>query len=145
MSASLIGTVIGTIIVVIWWLTSRPEPGSREAAFVTTPKTEIVPLEAITSLSTMKDPGPFLVRTYRQSGNLHQADRIVETADEALRAATSTFRRSRIAFVVVVAANEYEFSFRRPWHDHRGHREGKKVGWIEIHRASPRAATTTRR
>jgi hypothetical protein len=133
-AAAFIGGVVGAVFLLIIYFTSRPEKGSREAAFANTEETKILTLEELPSLSQLTGSGSFVVRTLRQSGNPHQEDRAFGDSKLALQAAMSTFRRSKIEFVVVVANTPTELSFRRPWHDHRGRSEGKKVGWIEIHR-----------
>ena len=135
-SAGFIGSIVGAVFLLILYLTSRPEKGSREAAFITTQETKIIGLEEVASLSQLASSGTFVVRTFRQSGNPHQDDRSFNAADPALQAALSTFRRSKIECIVIVANSPAELTIRRPWHDHKGRSEGKKVGWIEIHRVS---------
>ena len=134
-AAAFIGSVVGAVFLLILYFTSRPEKGSREEAFANTEETKILSLEELPALSQLTGSGAFVVRTLRQSGNAHQEDRVFADSKLALQAAISTFRRSKIEFVVVVANTQVELSFRRPWHDHRGRSEGKKVGWIEIHQS----------
>lgn len=126
----LVGNVVSGLVLL--YFASRPATGSRETSYANKPATKIIGLDEVASHSQLVDPGAFVVRTFRQSGNLHQEDRSFSDASSALRAALSTFRRSNIEFVVIDASSPTEFTFRRPWHDHRGRSEGKKVGWVEI-------------
>ena len=92
----------------------------------------VVYLEEVAQISVLNETGPFLVRTLRQSGNEHQADRIAATAGEAIKCAVSTFKRAKIDYVVVLENSASKLVFRRPFHDHRGRNEGKKVGLVGI-------------
>ena len=92
----------------------------------------VVYLDEVAQISALNEDGPFLVRTLRQSGNEHQADRIAATAGEAIKCAVSTFKRAKIDYVVVLENSASKLVFRRPFHDHRGRNEGKKVGIVGI-------------
>lgn len=92
----------------------------------------VVYLDEVAEISALNEAGPFLVRTLRQSGNEHQADRIAATAGEAIKVAVSTFKRAKIDYVVVLENSTSKLVFRRPFHDHRGRNEGKKVGLVGI-------------
>ena len=90
------------------------------------------------TVSLLGGPGLFLVRTLRQSGNLQQSDRVFQTPQAAIAAAVSTFKRAKIEYLVIVKNTPDCLSFRRPYWNHRGSSEGKKVGAIEIHRVPER-------
>jgi hypothetical protein len=98
--------------------------------------TEVVYLDQLPSVSKLLGVGSFRLQLFRQSGNPQQKDQYFKTGPEAVRAATSTFRRAKIDYVVISSNNTDEFCFRRPYHDHRGTKEGKKVGRAEIKRVS---------
>lgn len=74
----------------------------------------------------------YLVRVYRQSGNLYRDDRFFELKSEALSAAISTLRRSR-RNSVIVQENKLSIFAIQGMHNARGRQEGKKVGRVEIH------------
>ena len=93
----------------------------------------VVYLHQVEGIAFMSENGPFLVRTYRQSGNLQQGDRFADDARSAISAAVSTFRRAKIDYVVVSKNTPSALKLVRPFHCHRGRAEGKKVGWIEIY------------
>lgn len=94
--------------------------------------TEVVYIEQIPSVSQLSGSGRFRLRTYRQSGNLQKDDLIFNNAAEAIKAAVSSFKRSKIPYVVIRANTTNMLSFSRPYHCHRGRQEGKKMGAIEI-------------
>ena len=95
----------------------------------------VVYLHQVEEIASLSGDGPFLVRTYRQSGNLHQDDRVTDNSEIAIRAAVTTLRRAKIDYVVVSKNTPSALKLTRPFHCHRGRAEGKKVGWIEIHAA----------
>ncbi len=94
----------------------------------------VLDLDQIAGVSNLTGPGPFGVFVFRQSGNPHQDPKVYETADAAIAAAVSTFRRSQIPFARIRQNTEAVLEFVRPYHDARGRKEGKKVGWIVIER-----------
>ncbi|MFL1452887.1 hypothetical protein ACJO5Y_00400 [Marinobacter sp. GN3S48] len=98
--------------------------------------TEVVYLDQLTQVCSLAEPGNFRVRIFRQSGNLQKDDQFFTSVGDAIKAATSTFKRAKIDHVVITTNEETNFSFRRPYHDHRGVKEGKKVGKVEIRRMS---------
>jgi hypothetical protein len=95
----------------------------------------VVYLHQVEEIASLSCDGPFLVRTYRQSGNLHQDDRVTDCAGFAVKAAVTTLRRAKIDYVVVSKNTPSALTLTRPFHCHRGRAEGKKIGWIEIHAA----------
>ncbi|MFT4195825.1 hypothetical protein [Ottowia sp.] len=82
----------------------------------------------------LPEVGGYVVETYRQSGNTHQGPRYFGSAAGAIAAAMTTFRRGRINEVLIHESTPALLSFRRPFHDHFGHHEGRKLGWIDIRR-----------
>lgn len=98
--------------------------------------TEVVYLDQLPQVCGLTEPGNFRVRIFRQSGNLQKDDQFFTSVGDAIKVATSTFKRAKIDYVVITTNEEANFSFRRPYHDHRGVKEGKKVGKVEIRRMS---------
>ena len=98
--------------------------------------TEVVYLSQLPQVCGLAEPGNFRVRIFRQSGNLQKDDQFFTSVEDAIKAATSKFKRAKIDYVVITTNEEANFSFRRPYHDHRGVKEGKKVGKVEIRRMS---------
>ncbi len=98
--------------------------------------TEVVYLDQLAQVCSLSEPGNFRVRIFRQSGNLQKDDQFFTSVGDAIKTATSTFKRAKIDYVVITTNEEANFSFRRPYHDHRGVKEGKKVGKVEIRRMS---------
>ena len=96
----------------------------------------VVYTDQIEKISNLSGPGPFLVRVYRQSGNLQQDDRVCDTPMQAIRFGVSTFKRAKIDYVAIVFNSHAKLEFCRPSHDHRGRNEGKKVGGVVIIRMS---------
>lgn len=84
----------------------------------------------------MRGLGNFRLRILRQSGNPQKDDQYFDNADKAIKAAVTTFKRSKIDYVVITANEAPHFNFRRSYHHHRGKAEGKKVGSVEITRMS---------
>lgn len=99
----------------------------------------VVYLEQVPHISTLDGSGPFLIRAYRQSGNLQQDDRIADDPSQAVKAAVSTLKRAGIPYVCVTKNSEALLCLRRPFHCHRGRAEGKKVGWVEVYDLSRRS------
>jgi hypothetical protein len=94
--------------------------------------TEVVSLDKIVSISLLAMDGEYLLRTYRQSGNLQQDDRLFSDYESAIKAAVSTFKRAKIDSVVIDSNCSTELVFRRLNYCHRGSSEGKKVGSVSI-------------
>lgn len=96
--------------------------------------TSVVYLDQIASVAKLKVASAFGLRIYRQSGYLQQDDRefsaLSGTTDpnKVIAEAIKTFRRAKIDYVVIDQNTETILEFSRPYHDHRGVKEGKKVG-----------------
>ncbi|MDF7776923.1 hypothetical protein P1X14_16820 [Sphingomonas sp. AOB5] len=93
----------------------------------------LVDLEEVPAICVLHGWGRFHVVVFRQSGNVH-AEHIETSATDALSRALSTFRRAKIDQARVIRNDEDALHFYRPYHDHRGSSEGKKVGWVQISR-----------
>jgi hypothetical protein len=89
----------------------------------------------ISQVSILEE-GECSVTVYRQSGYCHGETQIFESRAKAMASAMGTLRRSKIDFVAVTRNDRDAFEFRRPYHCHRGRKEGKKVGSISIRRFS---------
>jgi len=96
--------------------------------------TSVVYLDQIASVAKLKAASAFGLRIYRQSGYLQQDDREFSEANgetdpsKVIAEAIKTFRRAKIDYVVIDQNTETILEFSRPYHDHRGVKEGKKVG-----------------
>ena len=94
----------------------------------------VVYIDQIASVANLKSSRAFGVRIYRQSGHLQQDDREFSSENEqtdpslVINEAIKTFRRAKIEYVVIDQNTEIILEFSRPYHDHRGVKEGKKVG-----------------
>jgi len=132
-------TIILVFFGAVWLiaeLLKKPDPSSRVLMDARVEEKPFVDLQSIASQSKLSEEGRYVVQTFRQSGNPHQEDRFFNSASQAIAAATSTFKRSKIDSLIVHQSTEDLLSVRRPFHDHRGRNEGKKVGWIDIRRLS---------
>jgi hypothetical protein len=96
----------------------------------------VIYLNELATVSTLSEGGNYLVCIFRQSGNLQQEHKVYSSPNEAIAAAVSTFTRAGIGYVVVSANNSNELAFSRPYHNHRGSNEGKKVGSARITKLS---------
>ena len=91
------------------------------------------PLEKLPEICRLYDSADrYVVRVYRQSGNIYRDDRFFESRVDALSAAISTLRRSR-RNSVIVQDNKLTIFAIQGMHNARGRQEGKKVGRVEIH------------
>ena len=102
----------------------------------------VVYLDEVPQISSLNGPGPFLIRVFRQSGNLQQDDRITDDSAQAIKAAIATLKRAGIDYVCVTKNNEAVLRLKRPYHSHRGRAEGKKVGSVDVYdigREGPRS------
>lgn len=97
----------------------------------------VVDYDQLAGLCRLVPEGVYVVFTIRQSGYEHQERRAFASANEAIAAGVSTFKRSGIPYVRIRQNTAERFEFSRPFHDHRGRAEGKKVGSIEIVRVDP--------
>ena len=123
-----IGTVLFLTLVVVCLVIAH----NQQEKLADPTNTEVVYLDQVASVAHLKGPGRFRLRTYRQSGNLQKDDVIYNSASDAIKAGISTFRRSKISYVVIRTNTKDILSFCRPYHCHRGSQEGKKMGAIEI-------------
>lgn len=94
----------------------------------------VVHFDQLEGLSNLSEPGPWVIHFYRQSGNPHQDGRIFTHASDAIAAGITVMRRSQIPYVAIRRNAADHLDFGRPFHDHRGRAEGKKLGWVEISR-----------
>ncbi|HCE4594867.1 TPA: hypothetical protein NGS02_004490 [Vibrio parahaemolyticus] len=96
-------------------------------------KTVLEPLAKLPEICRLYDSADtYLVRVYRQSGNLYCDDRHFTSKADALSAATSTLRRSR-RDSAIIQENKLNIFAAQGMYNARGRQEGKKVGRIEIH------------
>ena len=98
--------------------------------------TEVVYLDQLSGLSQLPENGVFLLRTLRQSGNLQKDDKEFTSSAKAIAAGVSTFKRAKIEYAVISKNDEHSFEVRRPYWNHRGKSEGKKVGSFAIYRTA---------
>lgn len=89
---------------------------------------DVLYIDKLIEVSKLHEGEKHLVIIYRQSGNIQQKDKVYPSASSAIKAAASTFKRAKIPFVCITENSNNKLAFRRPWHDHRGNAEGKKVG-----------------
>lgn len=95
---------------------------------------DVVYLDQIFEVANLDDASKYLVIIYRQSGNIQQKDKIYSSANDAIKAAITTFKRAKIPFVSITENSVDRLSFSRPWHSHKGASEGRKVGSVLIAR-----------
>jgi hypothetical protein len=93
---------------------------------------EVVYLDQLYSIHSLTDTDQYILSVFRQSGNLQQDQKVFRNPNEAIKAAVLTLKRAKIEYVIVSHNDSQQFSFRRPFHDHRGRNEGKKVGSVTI-------------
>jgi hypothetical protein len=132
-----LATVVGTIATAVVLFATRAKPGSREHKLVHRSDQPHIDLGDLPAHCKLRTGGNFVVRTFRQSQNLHQEDRFFSSPETALKAAMATFKRAKINHVAVMDSTEMEFSFQRSFPDFSGRNEGRKIRWIEIHRIQP--------
>ena len=94
--------------------------------------TEVVYVDQIATVAQLTGSGTFRLRTFRQSGNLQKDDVVFRSAADAIKAGVSSFKRSKIQYVVIRTNTSNMLAFSRPYHCHRGSQEGRKMGAIEI-------------
>jgi hypothetical protein len=92
----------------------------------------VVNLDQLRGLCNLAPGEAYVVFTTRQSGYEHQPRRAFGTIDEAVAAGVSTMKRARIPFAKIIQNTDDRFEFCRPYHDHFGRAEGKKVASIEV-------------
>lgn len=96
----------------------------------------VIDVDEIPTHSLLQEGGKYLVRTYRQSGELQKADQKYEQSAVGLKAIVTTLKRAKISHVVVEKNTSVEMYVRRPYHSHKGTNEGRKVGRIEIYKVA---------
>lgn len=96
----------------------------------------VVDLDQLRGLCKLAPGEAYVVFTTRQSGYEHQPRRAFATIDEAVAAGVSTMKRARIPFAKIIQNTGDRFEFCRPYHDHFGRAEGKKVASIEVVRVA---------
>ena len=127
-----IATILGTVGLLALWGLSRPKDGSGEAKL--SKDGPALDISEVAAQWRLAKSGQFVLRTFRQSGNPHQEDRLFDRADAAVAAALSTFRRAKVDMITIIESTADEFSFRRSVPDFRGRNEGRRLHRIEIHR-----------
>ncbi|MDD9177038.1 hypothetical protein PVK63_19440 [Aliivibrio sp. S2TY2] len=91
------------------------------------------PLEKLPQICNLYDSADeYLVRVYRQSGNLYRDDRLFLTKTEAIAVVLSTLRRSKRDSAIVLDNKIGLFAI-QGMYSAGGSQEGKKVGRIEIY------------
>lgn len=122
-------SVLLIVLLVLWLYFSlrSAQRGHEDPADET-----FVDFEQLPSLCRLGPGGRYVVLTLRQSGNEHQDRRVFDNAAGAINAGVATLKRSGVPYVRITYNTSERFEFGRPFHDHRGRAEGKKVGWIEI-------------
>lgn len=93
-------------------------------------------LDELVAKTNLQSGGEYLLRVYRQSGNLQKDDQIFDSYEAAIKNAVTTFKRAKIEFAFVTKNTEVEYFFQRPYYHHGGAAEGKKVGRVEIYKVS---------
>lgn len=126
--------VIGYVLIGLLLLGSLVAATASQGKLEDPSDTSVVYLEQLPSVAKLQGEGHWLVRIYRQSGNVHSEGEINGDASRALAAALSTFRRAKIDAVGVPENTETKLRFARLYHSHRGSNEGKKVGSAHIER-----------
>lgn len=106
--------------------------------------TDVVHLDDLISVALLAPADHFAMDVYRQSGNKYReqthiyksgqqvADSLLLDPSKAINEVLKTFRRAKISTVVIEENTATKLSFRRLYHDHRGVKEGRKVGWACI-------------
>ena len=131
--------ILGLILLVVLIIAATIKVVFDKQKLVDPDDTSVVYLDELTEISLLEPSQRFFLRIYRQSGNLQQDDR--EASDPSgklvepkivIKEAIKTFRRAKIDYVIVEKNDSKNLNFRRPYHDHRGVKEGKKVGGCMI-------------
>ncbi|EJJ0546316.1 hypothetical protein ACP26H_11780 [Cronobacter sakazakii] len=122
------GMLFGIIAMVVIAIVGFANVSSKENAANDDDDKSVLFLDKLAESSLLEEEKPHLVIIYRQSGNIQQKDKVYPTASAAIKAAASTFKRAKIPFVVINENSPNRLAFSRPWHNHRGAAEGKKVG-----------------
>lgn len=126
----LIAIVVGLILIVSIIISTA----NKQKALEDPNDDSVVYLDGLIAKSNLQHGGEYLLRIYRQSGNLQKDDQLFDSPTQAIKAAVSTFKRAKIECACILKNSEVELFFRRPYHHHGGSAEGKKVGSIEIYK-----------
>lgn len=121
------GPLIVGVILMSWW---AMQESHKRLDDPTDDRT--VYLDRLKEILKLAPQGVFRVTIFRQSGNIHAEHTVTGSAQEALNTALATFRRAGINAVHVGENSETELRIGRLYHDHRGRKEGKKVGKATI-------------
>ncbi len=125
-------TILGVIGAIIFFIIAWMQVAKTQREHEDPTNTTVVDLDQLRDLCQLGPGQAYVVFTTRQSGYEHQPRRAFLTIDEALAAGISTMKRSKIAYVRIAQNTVERFEFTRPFHNHFGRAEGKKVGSIEI-------------
>jgi hypothetical protein len=128
--------VIGWVGVAVLMLITFAAIAAQQTRLKDSNDTTVVYLDDLADLCELDSGGHYLVRFYRQSGNLYKDDQEFDDREKAIKAAVSTFKRAKIPYAVIDTNTSDEFIFRRPYRDHGGKAEGKKVAQAEIYKVS---------
>ncbi|WP_348733933.1 hypothetical protein [Rheinheimera texasensis] len=127
---TIVGLILAVIMGIITWVTIS----KRERQLDDPNDDSVVYLDQLIATSTLQRGGKYLLRVFRQSGNLQKDDQVFDTYEAAIQTAISTFKRAKIEYAFITKNTNVEFFFRRPYHHHGGSAEGKKVGSVEIYK-----------
>ncbi|WP_323810207.1 hypothetical protein [Sphingobium baderi] len=121
------GPLIFGLILISWWAMGEShkrldDPNDDRTVY----------LNRLRQILKLAPYGVFRVTIYRQSGNIHAEHQVTGSKEDALNTAIATFRRAGIDAVHVGANNETQLRIGRLYHDHRGRKEGKKIGKAHI-------------
>ncbi|EGQ7849997.1 hypothetical protein [Vibrio parahaemolyticus] len=90
------------------------------------------PLDQVASMAKLtSNAEEYVVRVYRQSGNMHQDDRYANSKAQAISLAISTLRRAK-KDVVRLNVNRSDKLSLHGMYNAKGRQEGKKVGEVQI-------------
>ncbi|WP_338353036.1 hypothetical protein [Thalassolituus oleivorans] len=127
-------TVVGLILALIMGAITWATISKRERQLDDPNDSSVVYLDQLAISTILQGDGKYLLRVLRQSGNLQKDDQVFDSQDAAIKAAISTFKRAKIDYALITKNTNVEFFFRRPYHQHGGKAEGKKVGSVEIYK-----------
>ena len=124
--------VLGLILIVIGMVSYA----NKEQALQDPNDDSALHLDELTAKTNLQSGGEYLLRVYRQSGNLQKDDQLFDSPEAAIKNAVTTFKRAKIEFAFVTKNTGIEYFFQRPYYHHGGAAEGKKVGRVEIYKVS---------
>ena len=135
------GPLILGLLIVSWWATSESHRRLDDPN-----DDHTVHLDRLREILRLAPHGTYQVTILRQSGNVHSERVVTGAAAEALQVALATLRRAGIDAVHVGENREIGLRVGRLYHDHRGRKEGRKVGKAHIallERSDPIAPLTS--